>query len=281
MLPKEPLPLVHRLVHPTRKLGKRAPRHDPRTLKLKKYLTPKLPAPPLEMGYVDKVREWPMFLNDQLGDCVCAAMGHMVEQWTTYSAGQPAVVTNQDVLHLYQRIGGYVPGHPETDNGCDMLTALKYWRKFGVTNGPNKHKIGAFVKVDETDRDEVTTAAWLFGSLFVGVQLPITAQLPDGAPPVWQVPKEGPNGDGSPGSWGGHCIPIVGYSNAYKTKGGNPGTTVVTWGSTYSMTWPFLMNYVDEIWAVLSPDWFGANNKAPSGFDIAQLQADLVEVGKP
>jgi hypothetical protein len=261
-----------------KKLGKRGPRIDTRTLKLSKYLTPKLPPPPVRMGYVDKVQSWPMFLNDTLGDCVIAAAGHMIQQWTTYaSSGAPVILSDQEILLGYERVGGYVPGDPSTDNGCDMLTALNYWKKIGFGG----HKIGAYVSVDYTNRTEVKTAMWLFGNVYIGVALPASAQDPTqtGKYPCWQVPKYGPTQDGSPGTWGGHAIPAVGYSDD-KT---DPGTEVITWGSVYDMTWNFLDAYCDEMWAVLSPDWVSkVSAKAPNGFKVKSLQDDLMAVsGKP
>lgn len=260
-----------------RQLGKRAPRLDGRTLKLAKYLTPSLPTPPLKAGYIDKVQTWPMYLNDELGDCVIAAAGHMIEQWTAFSSAtsSPVLVTNKDILKGYEAVGGYVPGNPDTDNGCDMLTALKYWRRTGFGG----HKVSAFVSVDYTNQKEVEQAIYLFGNVYIGLALPLTAQNPVTTEPsglsCWQMTAEGTNGDASPGSWGGHCVPIVGYSS---DPAGHPGVALVTWGEQYAMTWKFANTYVDEMWAVLSPDWFESNGDAPNGFNLDQLKADLAQL---
>jgi len=261
--------------HPKLKLGKRAPRLDKRTLKLADYLTPALPTPPVQAGYISKVSSWPMYLNDSLGDCVIAAAAHMIEQWSAYS-GSEVSLTDQDVLVGYEKVGGYVPGNPNTDSGCDMLTALNYWRKTGFGG----HKIQAFVAVDPTNKLEVMQAIYLFGNVYSGIALPLSAQtttnpVPNGLP-LWQFPAGGLNGDGSPGSWGGHCVPLMGYSNDSR---GHPGTELITWGAVYDATWEFFMNYADEAYAVLSSDWFESNGEAPSGFDLAQLQADLSALG--
>ncbi len=257
-------------IHPTKKLGKQAARLDRRTLQLANYLTPAAPRPPVKAGYINKVSKWPMHLNDTLGDCVIAAMAHMVEQWTAYS-GNPVIITDGVVEQTYERVGGYNPGDPTTDQGCDMLTALRFWRKKGLDG----HKIAAFVKVNPMNQLEMEQAVYLFGNLFAGLALPLTAQLTDSDPQVWQCPPEGPTGDGTVGSWGGHCVPIVGYSNDPK---GHPGTKIITWGAPVSMTWTFLRQYCDELWAVLSPDWFTSAGEAPNGFNLAQLKADLVAI---
>ncbi len=246
-------------------LGKRAVRHDHRTLKLADYLPTRLPAQPLAAGYTDKIDSWPMFMNDTIGNCVIAAAGHMVQEWTTY-ASSPVLLTDKDILYGYEQVGGYVPGDPSTDQGCDMLTALNFWRKTGFGG----HKIAAYVSINIKKPSEIALAVWLFGNVFAGFALPLTVQNQT----TWSVPRGGTVGDGSPGSWGGHCVPIVGYSNVT----GSAGTQIVTWGDVYSVTWPFISKYADELYAVLSPDWIERTGKAPSGFNMAQLQADLAAI---
>lgn len=245
------------------KLGKKSPRLDTRTLKLSKYLVkPKVavPAPPSEVSWVTKVPSWPMFLNDKLGDCVIAAMAHMIGQWSFYATGKETLLSNEQVLAAYEILGGYVPGNPATDNGVDMLSALQWWKGSGFAS----HKIDAYMSVDWTNKEEVFQAIELFGNVFLGVALPVTAQGEND----WTVAPGGiytPNGQ--PGSWGGHCIPLMASS---------PITfTCITWGERLKMSHNFLLDYAEEAYVVLSPDWLNAMGEAPSNFNLGQLQADL------
>ena len=244
------------------KLGKKAKRIDPRTFKLSKYLKPRLPQPPAETSYVVDVPSWPMDLNDQIGDCVVAAMAHMIQQWTFYTKGVSGMVvpTDADVLAAYEAISGYVPGDPSTDTGCDMLTALNYWRNTGLAG----HKIAGYVAVDPTNLLEVRQSIWLFGNLFTGLALPVFVE---GASD-WTVPDGGIFGNaGQPGSWGGHCVPAMAES---------PETlTCVTWGERLKMSHNFFTDYCDEAYAVLSTDWLNSSQLARSGFNMAQLRADI------
>ena len=253
------------------KLGKGAASHDKRTLKLSDYSTA-LPLPPTSAGYMKQVATYPMFGNDTLGDCVPAAMAHAVQRWTKY-AGKPFTPELSDVISAYSAIGGYVPGDSSTDNGCDMLAALKYWQSTGIAG----HKIAAYVAVDATKPAEIMQAVKLFGACFVGVQLPITAQSPvtgvNGLP-CWALPRS-LSGDGAPGSWGGHCIDLGAYGFDAKS---NKGTSVVTWGQVYDATWDWLSAYADEAYAVVTQDFIEADAESPSGFDIATLTADLKRV---
>jgi hypothetical protein len=245
-------------------LGKAPARKDTRTLKLAKYLPKRtvLQPPPLEVSWITKLaaaEPLPMFLNDSLGDCVAAAAGHMEQQWNFY-AGHPKQPTDADVLASYEAVGGYDPGNPNTDSGMDMLSYLNWWK----TTGLGGDKIFAYLEVDYTNIQEVMQAVELFGNVYLGVQLPTFVQ---GAT-MWTV---GPGGvyvaAGTPGSWGGHCVPIVAIS---------PETlTCITWGTTLKMSHNFLADYADEAFAVLSSDWLNANGVSPDDLNIAQLQADL------
>lgn len=253
----------------TFKLGKQAAKHDPRTLKLSTYLKG-LPVPPDNAGYIQGVRNWGFMLNDALGDCTVACAGHEMLQWSTY-AGHPFRPTDAQILQAYSAVSGYTPGDPNSDVGAVVLNVLKYWRKIGIAG----HKILAFVSVDPKNHTEVKQAIQLFGNVYLGIGLPITAQRPTtgvNGLPVWSMPKHGVSGDGAPWSWGGHACPAAGFGSDAK---GNTGLEVITWGQVYDMTWGFFDTYVDEAYCILSLDWIDGFGTAPSGFDLATLQADL------
>lgn len=248
------------------KLGKKAPRLDHRTLKLRDYLVPNpiLPEPPAEVSWVrDVTPDFPMDLNDQIGDCVIAAMAHMIQQWTFFATNGSGTVipTNAQVLTAYEALSGYEPDNPSTDNGVVMLDALQYWKSAGFAG----HKILAYMAVDWNNLTEIFQAIQLFGNVFLGVSLPLTVQSTDD----WTVALGGTHtDDGAPGSWGGHCVPIMAAS---------PETlTVVTWGQTLKMSHNFLFDYAEEAYVVLSADFFTKLGKTPGvGLDVNQLLADL------
>lgn len=247
------------------KLGRKPVRLDPRTLKLSKYLKAKLPPTPDEVSWITKLTAalpLPMYLNDSIGDCVEAAAGHMIEQWNFY-AGHPQQPSDQDILKAYSDVSGYVPGDPSTDNGTDMLSFLKYWRKVGVGG----HKIRAFVTVNWLNDDEIRAAILYFGNLYIGVALPTSAQ----GQSSWTVPDGGTESSaGGPGSWGGHCIPVVAASPITRT--------CITWGETLKMSHNFLEDYCEEAYAVLSDEWLTATGLSASGVDMFTLQADLLDI---
>src|SRR4051812_38110220 len=103
--------------HSAMRLGKQAPKHDDRTLKLAKYLVPEnLPPPPDFVDYSQKLSDIPLLLNDKLGDCTIAAVLHMQSVFCSNS-GRPFKITDEEALEAYSRICGYDPKQtdPKTD----------------------------------------------------------------------------------------------------------------------------------------------------------------------
>jgi hypothetical protein len=241
------------------KLGKLPVRTDVRTLSLARYVDrARLPEPPPVLDLAAAVPDWPMYRNDTLGDCTVAAAAHMIEAWTAAAHGGAVEVTDGDVLDAFDRVK---LTDPETgEEGAVVLDVLRDWRKHGVGG----HRIGAFARVSLHDHALVRTAAWLFGGLYIGLQLPLTAARQQTWDWVGQL-----TGPARPGSWGGHAVDVVRYS------AGSLG--VVTWGRLQDMTWSFWDRYCDEAYCIVSDD-FLAGGRAPNGFDVDALRADLALV---
>ena len=241
------------------KLGKHAARHDPRTLKLLRYVRAQLPPPKPAVNWSKRVSRWGVMKNNTLGDCTCAAAGHLIRLWTASTK----TVRDEDIIEAYRALSGYQPGKPATDRGAVELDVLKYWRKTGIGG----HRILAFVAVEPGEIDQIKTSIELFGGCYIGLELPLSAQKQR----VWSVPPSGAKGKAKPGSWGGHAVPVVAYDAR--------GLTVVTWGATKRMTWDFWRAYCDEAYALLSTYWIDAHcGVNPEGFALDQLKADLAAV---
>ena len=238
------------------RLGKLPVRTDVRTLLFARYVDrTRLPAPPAQLDLTQHVPEWPMYANDRLGDCTTAAAGHMIEAWSAAAHGHAVEITEATVISAFEQVKVVDPRTGE--EGAVELDVLRFWRKHGI----GRHQIGAFARVSVADPALVRTAAYLFGGLYIGLALPLTAQEQD----VWDWTHT-LTGRARPGSWGGHAVDVVGYSQ--------DGLTVVTWGRLKQMTWSFWQRYCDEAYCILSGD-FLERDKAPNGFDLNALRADL------
>jgi hypothetical protein len=246
------------------KFGKLPGRIDLRTLQLKKYIRPaELPPLPPEVNWEKAVTgNWGAMRNDDLGDCTCAAAGHLVMTWTANASGAVKVIPDNDIVAAYTAVSGYNPQTGANDEGAYSIDVLKLWNNQGIGGDI----ISSYVQIDNHSATSLKQAIYLFGGCFIGLQLPNALRWMNG---VWDIPAEGVTGDGAPNPHNGHAVPIVGYNGE--------GFAFITWGTLKFMTWNFYDTYCDEAYAILSPDWF-EGKRAPAGFDIDTLKQDLQDL---
>jgi hypothetical protein len=235
-----------------------------------KYRTAALPTPPASVDYSAAAASAlsNIYLNDQLGDCVIAGGYHVVGVLTG-NAGDEFVASTSQITADYSAIGGYVPGNPATDQGCDEQTALAYWTATGFQDGT---KLAGWLAVDATNKATLMQALDLFENLYFGVELPDAwvNPMPQTAGFTWDVA-----GDPDPGY--GHCVMGVGYNAT--------GVQIDTWGMLGTITWAALAKYMvtsagGEAYTLCSPDQIAkGQTKAPNGFDWSTLIADFNSLG--
>lgn len=251
------------------KFGRHKPSARPK-MHLKNYLKA-LPAPPPTSDYAPKGGSVlaDIMLNDQLGDCVIAGAYHVVGVETGNATGAPYHATKSQIISDYSAIGGYKPGQPSTDQGCDIPKALKYWQSHGFANGT---KLLGSIAVDATDKNEVMLAMYLFENLYFGVALPdkwITP-FPSGNGFVWDVA-------GAPDLQNGHCFVGVGHDAV--------GVHIDTWGMIGTVTYAAIAKYCTsitdgELHVLLTPDQLAkGQSKAPNGIDWSALLSDFNSLG--
>lgn len=253
---------------PQLKYGRLAPHPEsthPR-LKLARFLRPGFALTvPGAVDYLSRVYSWPVYANDSLSDCTAAAAGHLRQAWTCYGQGATTVTADSDVLAFYEACSGYQPGNPSTDNGAVMQDCLGYWRQTGLATD----KILAYFQVNPADLAEVKTAAWLFGGLYVGVNLPISALDQFNAGQPWDL---NPSADNRID--GGHCVHLGAIDSAGVM-------TVTTWGKTQRVTPAWWRQYTEEAWAVATLDWV-RNYQTPENLDTTALNAEFQQLtGEP
>jgi hypothetical protein len=258
------------------KLGKKLGKVlDPRTFQLREFL-PRTAISEIKIPKAWRIgglrHEVPMFANDDYGCCTLASTGHgIIVQEAAVGQRTEIKLTDVDILAAYSAITGFDPNRPETDNGAYMLDVANYRRKVGI--GKEKdgttHTVEAFIEVNRADLAQVRAGTVLFGGLWLGVWLPNSAKHQT----VWDVPPEGPHGEGEPGSWGGHAVQAVGYDANQ--------VTIYTWGREQQLTWNFFNAYVDEAYVFVTEDYLRRGSKTtPRGFDVTRLEGYLAEIKK-
>lgn len=242
-------------------LGKRPAREDPRTLKLKLFLTA-LPTIPYEFDLSSPlVLPTPMFANDSWGDCVIAGRAHQTLRFEACEQNKLIEITDDDVLREYWKEGRRFICDKRPDRGLVLLDSLTAWRKRGWYLD-RFYNIYAFGKVNPQDVDLVRATLYLFNGANIGLSLPLSAKSQFNKE-VWHCV---PGQSALPGSWGGHCVHL-------KPKCDYEGLYCVTWGKEQKMTWDFLFNYCDEFYGVLDN-----KNWADSPLDVEKLNSYLAEI---
>jgi hypothetical protein len=249
------------------KLGKKAFHFDPRTLKMKDYVSATYTPPPFA-SYTYGITNWGMMLNgpettmpagvpsEGLGDCTIAACGHAIQVWTK----DAVTVTDALILQKYEKWCGYVLGDESTDQGGNELDVLSDWKNQTLGG----HVLRGFADPQPQNFGHIMHGIAEFGGVYIGLQLPNSAMDQTNAGEIWDVVEN----DG--GIAGGHAV----YCPAYhvkdtSTKNGATTITAITWGMQQKMTEAFWDKYCDESHVLLGAAW------QPAGFNLADFESDL------
>jgi hypothetical protein len=246
-------------------------------LTFEKYLDPRealsrsgLPPVPRTqlVDYASEVTEWPMYLNDQIGDCTFASLGHVFGAMSRYGSGTEALFSDGTIQHGYSAVSGYVQGDEDTDTGCLCSDVLAYAKATGLQDTTGRlHKALGYAKLgnaaDETLLGQVLD---VFGTVYIGfnVQQVIEDEFEQGKPWTWQRGAE---------IIGGHCVNLQ-KRNPSSVKGKGV-LDYVTWGALQPATTTWQSHAVEEAWAVVSQDWVNANGTSVTGLDLSQLLSDM------
>lgn len=177
---------------------------------------------------------WPMWDNDQIGDCTIAAACNAIK--ILYGVQ----LTDTDAVETYSAFTGYSPANPATDQGAACSVVLEDWKTIGIpdskiSKSPITH-ISEFHYIDPKDLNHVKHCIYMRQCCYVGVQLPEYVQS---SPFYWATPQSYMN----PGAmWGGHCILLVGYDENHLYG--------ITWGRIVTIDNLFWLTYAEEAWAI-------------------------------
>jgi hypothetical protein len=210
--------------------------------------------PPDSLDLTDKAADSirRMYLNDQYGDCVIAGKFHTAGMMTGEDTGTPLVGEDKEVLGHYHRICG------SGDNGCVITEVLDDMQAGRFTVGGKKASVDAYAAVDNKNTKLAKVAMNLFGPLTLGIDLP---NAWTGNSQIWDVTNTQ--------IVGGHDVCTAGYDSQY--------VLISSWGKIYKMTWAAFNStkWVGEVWALLSPLWYGDDSVAPGGVKLDKLKADF------
>lgn len=237
------------------KLGRKSPtlRQRANTLPLGRYIKQPLPAAPAS---VDHAADAPIGLwgNDAYGNCTFAGLAN-ADAISSKIEGRPCAMTRDAVIKAYL---DFTDGQ---DVGAVETLVLAAARTLGFSlGGPSRTRLAAWVSVPVANTAARSSLIAIFGSLYLGVSLPITAQRQT----TWTGPPD-LRGDNQPGSWGGHCLIEAGYDDTHRK--------LVTWGAIQRCDEMWIRAYCDEAYVLLDEQ-----RAEMVGVDWAALVADLQNV---
>lgn len=193
-----------------------------------------------------------------VGNCTIAAVLHILQVMLFRTTGR--FWAQQELsplaLSLYVAWDGYVIGDPTTDRGGIIENVLTKWMTEGLTLPDGKvHKILGFVRINPKDEAELREAIAICGTVDFGAAIPASYdQINPGD--SWLANQ------GDPDS--GHCFFSAKYLDSI---------IMDSWGFQVPMPPDAVAQYVDEAFAIISPDWVQKTGLSPGGNSIAQIEA--------
>lgn len=242
--------------HSQYRLGKHAAKIDPRVPHLFKHMMAVQPKPAVD--WASAVKSFPMLANDRIGCCTAAAALHLAQVWLANATKIDWTPTDDNAIALYTATSDY----PKEDDGTTEAQVLQYWKNTGIPTSIGTETI-LFASVNPKNPVEMKLAIENFGGVYIGVDLPISAQTQS----TWDMSGQGTEGNGAPGSWGGHAVCIPRYDESVYT--------CVTWGKLLDITPAFMNTYCDEAYAIISRDWLADSGISPPGLNWQGLLDDL------
>jgi len=209
-----------------------------------------LPVAPAKCEWAMKV-QYPMADNNRLGDCVVAGHVHLSQAVAQENGGTYVYPGDAATQTEYFKLTG------GADTGLVESTFLSTAQQAPILGS----QVDVFCPFDHTNLDEVKSSIYVFGGIYLGVNLPQSAEN--------QFPGEWTVVPGSP-IVGGHCIVAIGYDAE--------GIYIVTWGQVIKATWAWFSTYVDEAYAVLYTEQVQKGRGPLKQLDIPRLRADIASL---
>ena len=162
-------------------------------------------------------------LNDQLGGARLPAVA-MPNKLIAVARKDEMTPPDAIILSKYELWCGYVNGDPSTEQGGVEIDVLNDWRKTQLYYHPLK----MYADPDPTNLAHICKAIEIFGGVYIGIQLPVSAQ----GSTIWDV-SNGPDAD--PGILGWPCRVRSEISHG----SGSIVFTCISWGELIDITQAF------------------------------------------
>jgi hypothetical protein len=212
-------------------LGKLAPEVPVGLNMFASYLTDPLPAAPASVG-VPGVQDWNMLGNDKYGDCTFAGMVHAFMATANDEKENEVFPTAQETVDAYL---AYTHGQ---DAGAVEAQLLQTWKSSSILG----RELTAYAPVAVSNIEEIKQVIHSFGVCYIGITVPAACETQFAQHQPWAITNTPADNQ----ILGGHCIILVGYDAEY--------FYAITWGAVQKIEYTWLNKYMDEAWAILTPE---------------------------
>jgi hypothetical protein len=242
-------------------------------------LTQLPPIPPGAFGHMDKVTlPWDIYMNDVLGCCVVSGAQHETRLWVAEGTGSDTVVfSDRATVMNYQHLGNYQPGNPDSDQGCDMLTAAQLRIRDGIVDAKgNVHKLGIALELDcgpgYLNLDQFWYANFLFDGLGLGILVTPEMQNDFQLGQPWDAADFNPNN-----VVGGHYVPAM--AREVDTLHGTTRfeADTVSWGEVQPITVSGLQVVTTTVMCYATQEKLN-NGKDLNGLSWSDMRSDINKV---
>ena len=201
---------------------------------------------------------FPMYLNDQLGDCYYAAGCHADNTWTGNSAVKSEFSLSA-IRARYLTLSGGDNGLTDDDMQGEMLS--RYLADLPAA------RIVSWANLSPVDSDAMQNAILNYGNVLFTLAVPISWINNSSTGAVWDAVNWRRNNNG-------HAVLINGVRE-------NGDYRVQTWGSYVWLTQAGAKVCEPGAWVGFSTRWVGVSGYAPNGRHIRELAASWqLETGK-
>ncbi len=226
------------------------------------------PPPPKFSWLSPRNGQWNAGYNHNAGTCVLAAIAHQTQLWTSWTRPKPTIVSEAAVRDEYVKItckefGCYDPATGANDSGITLQDGFDFWKSEGFDG----HTILKDAFISPRNFNHLKMAIWWFGGVQLVLDMPRTA-LPQfqtfyttGKVPTLDVVSK--TGDGAPGSWGLHMVPVFQW--------GGVSFVCFSWGTPVRLTNGFVNTYGHSAYVCLSKDWCTGGGHTPKGDNWSAL----------
>jgi hypothetical protein len=250
---------------PLYRFGRLPRKYDPAIPQFEAMMINKLFSTPTKVDYTGDIidgafgmmRNGPSGNFPPLNDCTCAAYYHARQIWTLNASNNMVTEPDSNVIKLYSAACGYDPTKHEDPGGAES-DVLNYLYNTGAPtsqDGTVFDKIHGYVEVDHRNRALVKLIIYQCGVAYIGFQ--VTEYVNFGNRTWDYVP-------GAIVGSEGHAVVLAGYDES--------GTTAISWGQRYTVTWDFIENQVDEIYGIVDTAWVNSTGKTPAGLTLDELE---------